>query len=142
MRENLALVSKPQAKLILSRAWSDLILPAMNAGNRLWFHVRSDTRSLAQNARMWAMLTDVSKQVEWYEHRLTPQEWKDVFTAALKGQKRVPGLNGNFVVLSASTSQMTVAEMGDLMELMSAFGVNNGVVFSDPNDFSQHLEIQ
>jgi hypothetical protein len=142
MRENLALVSQPQARVLLARAWSELIVPALAEGKRLWFHVRSDTRSLAQNARMWAMLTDVSKQVEWYEHRLTPQEWKDVFTAALKGQKRVPGLNGNFVVLGTSTSQMTVAEMGDLMELMSAFGADNGVVFSDPNDFSQHLEIQ
>lgn len=89
------------------------------------------TRSLEQNARMWAMLGDVSRQVDWYGRKLSPEEWKDVFTAALKRQKVVPGLDGGFVVLGASSRQMTVAEMSDLLELMHAFGIEHGVRFRD-----------
>lgn len=89
--------------------------------------VRAKTRTLAQNARMWAMLSEVSEKVEWYGKKLEPEEWKDVFTAALKRQDVVPGIEGGFVVLGQRTSKMTVAEMGDLMELISAFCAERGV---------------
>ena len=56
--------------------------------------IKAPTRSLEQNAAMWAMLGDVSKQVNWYGQKLTPEEWKDVFSASLKGQKAVPGIIG------------------------------------------------
>src|SRR6056297_1457521 len=67
----------------------------------------SPKRSTDQNARMWAMLTDVSQQVDWYGNRLTPEEWKQVFTAALRRQRAVPGIDGGFVVLGASTRKMS-----------------------------------
>lgn len=92
---------------------------------------RPPTRSLDQNARMWAMLGDVSKQVDWYGKKLSPEAWKCVFSASLKKQDVVPGLHGDFVVIGQSTSAMTIREMSDLMELMSAFGTERGVRFAD-----------
>jgi hypothetical protein len=80
---------------------------------------------------MWATLTDVSNQVDWHGNKLTPDEWKDVFTAALKSQKVVPGIDGGFVVIGARTSQMTIAEMSEVIELATAFGAQNGVEFND-----------
>ncbi len=91
--------------------------------------IKPKTRSLEQNARMWAMLTDVSRQVEWCGKKLTPEAWKCVFSASLKKQDVVPGLHGDFVVIGQSTSQMTIREMGELMELMEAFGAERGVRF-------------
>ena len=52
------------------------------------------------------------------------------FTAALKRQDVVPGIDGGFVVLGKETSKMTIAEMGELMTLMEAFGAEKGVRFS------------
>ena len=92
--------------------------------------VKEATRSLEQNARLWAMLTDVSNQVDWYGQTLTPEEWKCVLTAAMKKQKVVPGIDGGFVVIGARTSKMGVREMGELMELIEAFGAQQGVRFS------------
>lgn len=92
--------------------------------------VKEATRSLEQNARMWAMLTEISQQVNWYGNQLSPEEWKCVLTAALKKQKVVPGLDGGFVVIGSSTSKMGVREMNELMELMEAFGAEQGVRFS------------
>ena len=46
------------------------------------------------------------------------------------GTKVVPGLDGGFVVLGQATSKMTIAEMGELMELISAFGAQQGVRFT------------
>lgn len=91
-------------------------------------------RNLDQNARMWAMLRDVSEQVEWYGNRLTDEDWKNLFTAVLKDQRTVPGINGGFVVMGLSTSRMTKGEMSELIELMFAFGAERGVVWSDPQE--------
>jgi hypothetical protein len=94
--------------------------------------LKPPTRSLEQNARMWAMLAEVSRQVEWYGKKLTPEAWKCVFSASLKKQDVVPGLHGDFVVIGQSTSQMGVREMGELMELMEAFGAERSVRFRAP----------
>ncbi len=104
------------------------------AGQRLVIEIKEAKRSLEQNARMWAMLADVSKQVDWYGRKLTPEEWKHVFSASLKKQDVVPGLDGGFVVLGLSTSKMSVREMGELMELMEAFGAQKGVRFTCPEE--------
>jgi len=89
-------------------------------------------RSTLQNARLWACLADVSKQVQWHGQWLTDHEWKDVFTAALKGQKAVHGIEGGLVFIGSSTSKMTVSECNDLLSLMDAFAANHGVVWSEP----------
>jgi hypothetical protein len=93
--------------------------------------IKQPTRSLMQNNRLWALLTDVSQQVDWYGRKLAPQEWKDVFTAAMKKQDVVPGIEGGFVVLGRSTSNMTKAEMNDLQEIISAFGAQYDVKWSE-----------
>lgn len=77
------------------------------------------------------MLTEVSNQVIWYGQKLTAEEWKHIFTASLKKQKVVPGLDGEFVVLGLSTSKMSILEMNDLQTLIEAFGIDKGVDFKD-----------
>lgn len=93
--------------------------------------IKPATRTLEQNARLWAMLTDIANQVDWYGRKLTNEEWKHVFSASLKRQDVVPGLDGGFVALGQSTSKMSKKELGELMELISAFGVQHGVKFND-----------
>ncbi|WP_212408553.1 recombination protein NinB [Erwinia sp. E602] len=93
--------------------------------------IQERTRTLDQNAKLWACLNDVSEQVNWHGRKLTSEEWKHVFTAALKRQDVVPGIDGGFVVLGQSTSRMTVGEMRDLIELISAFGADHDVRFGD-----------
>lgn len=94
--------------------------------------IRPRTRSLDQNAKMWAMLADLSSQVDWYGQKLTSDEWKDVLTAALKKQKAVPGIDGGFVVIGARTRNMTIREMSDLVELMYSFGAERDIKWSEP----------
>lgn len=97
------------------------------------WHVRvtPPTRTLDQNSRLWAMLSDVAAQVIWHGRKLTSEEWKIVFSAALTKQDVIPGIDGGFVAMGQSTSKMTKRELSDLMELIAAFGANNGVNFND-----------
>lgn len=93
--------------------------------------VQPPTRSLQANARMWALLTDVAEQVVWHSRKLSPEQWRHIFSAALKKQDVVPNIDGTgFVVLGQSTSQMSVAEMSDLMALIEAFGASHNVTFN------------
>jgi hypothetical protein len=90
------------------------------------------TRTLEQNALLWACLHDVSEQVVWHGRKLAPESWKHLFSASLNGQEAVPNLAGNgFVVLGKSTSKMRVSEMRDLITLIHAFGAEQNVRFSD-----------
>ena len=91
---------------------------------------RPMTRTLEQNAKLWAMLTDISRQVNWHGQKLAQEDWKHIFSAALNQQRVVPNLDNNgFVVLGQSTSKMTVSQMTEMIELMNAFGAQNGVAF-------------
>lgn len=94
--------------------------------------VSEPTRNLEQNAAMWAALTDLAEQVEWYGRYLSAQDWKAVMTASLKKLEVVPNIDGTgFVALGQSTSKMSKREMSDLLELIHAFGAERGVVFGD-----------
>ena len=42
--------------------------------------IKAKTRSIEQNSLLWALLTDVSKQVEWYGRKLSPENWKNIFS--------------------------------------------------------------
>ena len=94
--------------------------------------IAEPTRSLEQNARLWASLTDVAEQVQWYGKTLTPEDWKHVFSASLQKLEVVPNLEGTgFVALGLSTSKMSKRQLSDLLELIYAFGAERGVVFHD-----------
>jgi hypothetical protein len=95
---------------------------------------KAPKRTLPQNARMWAMLTDVAEQVPWHGLKLSPDDWKLIFLDALKTELRlVPNIDGNgFVNLGRSSSDLSKEEMGNLMDLIEAFGAKHGVVFHAP----------
>lgn len=95
--------------------------------------IKAEKRSLPQNARLWAMLTDVATQLPWHGIKLRPEDWKLLFMDALKRELRVvPNIDGTgFVNLGRSSSDLSKAEMGDLMELIAAFGAQHGVKFAD-----------
>jgi hypothetical protein len=103
-------------------------------GTRVEF--KAPRRSIPQNARMWAMLTDVAVSVQWHGLKLTPDDWKLMFLDALKREVRmVPNLDGNGMVnLGRSSSDLSKAEMGDLMEIIAAFGASHGVVFHEDRE--------
>ena len=91
-----------------------------------------DKRTLAQNALMWALLADIAKAVTWHGMDLTADDWKEMISAVLNGQRSVPSIEGKgFVILGARTSKMTKKQMADMIEACYAFGAQNGIVWGD-----------
>ena len=90
-------------------------------------------RSLDQNDKLHAMLTELAAQVKWHGQYLSIADWKLLFLDALISELRIiPNMNGNgFVNLGRSTSKLSKAEFSDLMQLIEAFGASHGVKFND-----------
>jgi hypothetical protein len=102
-------------------------------------HFLAAQRSVDQNSKLWAMLTEVATQCPWHGVKLTAEDWKFIFLDALKRELRmVPNLEGNgFVNLGRSSSDLSKGEMSDLIELIHAFGAEHNISFKDDSNSSQ-----
>ena len=129
----------------MSRALVILDTPADRAKATAWVQkapvgtrveFKAAKRTLPQNDRMWAMLTDIAQQLAWHGTKLRPDEWKLVFLDALKREVRaVPNIDGNgFVNIGTSSSDLSKGEMSDLIEIMIAFGDKHGVKFKETTE--------
>lgn len=100
-------------------------------GTRVEF--KASKRSIPQNDRMWAMLTDVATQLAHHGQRLTANQWKLLFLDALGRESvTVPALDGKGIVsLGMSSSDLSKDEMSDLMEFIAEFGARHGVKFNE-----------
>lgn len=101
------------------------------SGTRIDF--KAPKRTLEQNAKMWAMLTDVASQVEHGGRRYSPDAWKVLFLYACGREVQfLPALDGaTFVPWGQSSSDLSKEEMSMLIEFIAAWGAEHGVRFSD-----------
>ena len=98
-------------------------------GTRVQFS--APKRSTDQNARMWSMLTEIARQKEHCGRKYDTGRWKLLFMHAL-GQETefMPALDGStFIPCNGRSSELSVKEMSELIELMFKWGAENGVVF-------------
>lgn len=100
-------------------------------GTRIEF--KQIKRSLPQNDRMWAMLTDVATQKTHVGRKYTPDQWKVLFMHACGREVQfIPALdNSTFIPWGQSSSDLSRQEMTDLIELIFVWGAEHGVVFHD-----------
>jgi hypothetical protein len=93
-------------------------------------------RSLDQNSKLWASLTDIAEQVRWHGQKLSTDDFKCIFIAGLKQELRaVPNLHNNgFITLGRSSSDLSKEEMSLLLELIVSWGAEHGVVFQDQRE--------
>lgn len=93
-------------------------------------------RTLPQNDKLHAMITDIQTQMLWHGQRLSMADWKLVFMAALKQETRiVPNIDGTgFVQLGRSTANLSTQEMSDLFLIVEAFAARYGVKMKEPAD--------
>ena len=94
---------------------------------------QASKRSLPQNDRMWAMLTDVAEQAEHTGRRYSTKQWKVLFMHACGREVQfLPALAGStFIPWGQSSSDLSKDEMSELIDFIGAWGAEHGVVFHD-----------
>jgi NinB protein len=97
-------------------------------GTRVEF--KATKRTLPQNDRMWAMLTDVATQTEHYGRRYTPDQWKVLFMHACGREVQfLPSLDGStFIPWGQSSSDLGKEEMTALIEFIESWAAEKGIV--------------
>jgi hypothetical protein len=95
--------------------------------------IKEPTRTNIQNARMWAMLTDLSQQKAG-GREATPEEWKFLVMNACKFEcEFLHSLDtGRPFAVGFRSSQLSVKQMGTLIDWMMAYGDEQGIVWSEP----------
>lgn len=108
----------------------DLIMRAPK-GTRV--QLKGARRSIPQNDRMWAMLTDIARQCDHNGRRYTADQWKVLFMHACGREVQfIPALDGTtFIPWGQSSSDLSKQEMSDLIEFMFSWGAEHGVTFHD-----------
>lgn len=88
-------------------------------------------RSIDQNDKMWAMLSDISRaKPEGRMH--TTEDWKAIFMNACGWEVQfIEGLDGRPFPTGFRSSRMTKAQMSDLIEYIQAYGDQNRVRWSE-----------
>lgn len=132
-------VLKPDnARTRMAAAWQFACTILQHAGKAVRVIVEEcqPTRTLEQNSKLWAVLTDIAKQVQWHVdgklQYLEPEDWKDILTAGLKKHQRIAaGVEGGFVMLGVRTRRMKISQMIELIEFAHWFGAERGVVFGE-----------
>lgn len=99
--------------------------------------ITPETRSLDQNAKLHAMLTDISKQAKYLGAKRDLEFWKGLFVSGWQiatGERPeiVPGLEGEFINIRESTTTLGVKRMASLIEYVTAWAASNGVALTDP----------
>lgn len=105
-------------------------IKAAPAGARVT--ISAAQRSADQNAKMWAMLSDVAN-ARPEGRNWTPETWKAAFMHYLGHQVRFcEGLDGSGPFpLGFHSSRLSVREMGDLITCIYAYGDEHGVEWKD-----------
>lgn len=122
-----------QARKALDGAiWTQLKAQLM-AGRRMVVEVRPETRSLAENAMLHALLAEISKTVPWAGQLRDIEVWKRLLTAAWlrargEGVEVLPAVDGHGIdVVFRRTSTLTKAECAELIEFVLAWAAEHGV---------------
>lgn len=110
-------------------------------GTRVEF--KGPARSLDQNSRFWAMLTDVAVQGRIDGRRFNTEQWKLMFLHAYAEERGIeirylPALNrAGMFPCGMSSSDLSVSEMSELMDFISAWGAENNIKFHDQEELEE-----
>lgn len=128
-----------QGSEVMRRMWADAKAYLM-AGHVLELILRSESRTLDQNAVQWPYLEAFSKQLQWPVNGalcwMEPEDWKDVLTAAFQNEtvRLALGLSGGVVMLGLRTSKMSKTRFSEWIDFLKATAALRGVSLREPEE--------
>jgi hypothetical protein len=136
----------PAARQLASRA-------CINAPDGWIVEIKEANKSRDQEAKYHAMFSDVARQVKFMGEKRDAETWKRLLVDAFARIKAaegdpvqgvgaiMPNLDGTgFVQLGVQTRRFSKRHASEFIEFLLAWGVDNGVQWSDPapQGFEEH----
>lgn len=95
-------------------------------------NIHEPSRTLDQNAKLWAMLSDIAR-AKPEGRMMTAEMWKCVMMHACGHEVQfLNGLDGLPFPVGFRSSRMTKGQMADLITFIQEYGARHGVRWSDP----------
>ncbi len=86
------------------------------------------TRTVDQNSRYWAILKDISYQVQVEGRNYTTDVWHEYFRTKFLGKDTFL-VDGSPVLVTKSSRKLNVMDFGDYMTQVEVWAVEHGVHF-------------
>lgn len=123
--------------LVHATARERAVQAVRNAEPGMVVTIKKPNRTSAENAMLHALISDIAKQVEWAGQKRDTEVWKRLLVASwcrvrAEPLELLPSLDGHgFDIIPARTSKLNKSECAELIDFVSAWGVEAGVVFSE-----------
>ncbi|WP_312126061.1 recombination protein NinB [Brevundimonas sp.] len=120
--------------------WVDKALANWQMGKPWMLEIREPKRSDEQNAALWSLLGQITKQCpEHHGRQMTPELWKSVFMDALGHEvDYCQSLDGKRIFpLGHRSSQLSKQQFSDLLELILAWSAAHGLTIKHFDDNKQ-----
>lgn len=120
--------------LVKAEHYRDCAAAVLSAEKFSRVEIKGKRRTMAQNAKFWAMMGELSEGQTYHNRILTPHRWAKLFMDALNREADlVPNLDGSgFVDIGMSTSDLEVRDFSDLIEVVYAWASSHGIGFKEP----------
>lgn len=115
------------------------IMESVKSDTAFEIEVRQPKRNSESNDAMWSIIRDISRNLEWphtvngnwEKSKMSPESWKSVLTAAFVRECAMArGVSGGEVMIGEQTSHFSQARMGEFLEFITEFAIDNNVPFS------------
>lgn len=139
MSEQIVIITKANTESA-SKEVNRLVQWGLDAYGSVQVVISQVKRTKDQNKKMWALLRDISDQVEWYGKTYTPNQWKHILSGSFENYEFVPNTEGTgLVAVGKDTSDLSKKRFSEFVEFMYGFGGHVGVVWSEEAEQAREM---
>ena len=126
-----------QSHAAMTKTIWPLLKSMVMAGHRMTLTLAKEKRSGAENRLLHAMLSYISKNIDWAGKKHDVDTWKRLMTAAWcratnEHVEILPAVDGHGVdIVFSRTSELTRSECADLISFIYAWGAMHDIQFPD-----------
>ncbi len=97
----------------------------------LTFQKLEEKRRDVQNRRYWAIMHEIAEQLKINDQQMIAEVWHEWAKRRFIGVKEIVLPDGEVVVLGMTSTELTVPEFSDYMQMIEAWAVDHGVIFNE-----------
>ncbi len=124
--------TNPRARQVVESAMQEAV-QRVAAGQDFDVTISEPKRTLAENALLHALISELARKLEWAGKRRDAETWKRLLVAAWyraegKALEILPALDGHGVdIVPVRTSRLSKRDCADLIEFVQWWGAEQGV---------------
>lgn len=98
------------------------------------FQRLEEKRRDVQNRRYWAIMHEIAEQLKINDQQMTAEVWHEWAKRRFIGVREIVLPDGEIAILGMTSTELSVADFSDYMQMLEAWAVEHGVIFNDLPD--------